>query len=744
MTNAVSSQPVAKDSLLLFTTWFDAGSRAFTDGDYESAADWLAEALNYVVQGGPLDLRHAEVQATLAYARILHADQLLECLNDPCTTSTRREAASKSANLVIEAAFQEAGCALPRLTSDSVHVKLARGRAAYALGRHFQRKNEVELAASHYAIARAALDKFEQQSRLLEDVLKRSFELAYRQGEYSKALTFVVRLEASLLNSNGSDAELAWSLACQADMYLQIGSYREAYQRYHRWLRFQVQCQEGQDCSVQCAYAHSVFGRVLVILGRYDEARRALIRGREIFMVLVDARRDPPQRIDFEATLALAELERRSGNFYCAHVLLGKAERRLDKAPERFGPYEHDCRVRLRTTRAKQYLSLGQLCDARREFQAALKLARESCAARYTLVVPALVGLARVDSEQSRVKQALLHVKDALCVLEQAQATSSAEQAWTLHELAYAYFQDNKVDEAVPACDQALLKLRAALCPEHPDEALIRWTSAQASGHQHHAEIALAQLSRVQKALEDQATFELFHASRALRARAEICHARRHLDGALELFQCALRTWQAQEQRLGFESITKAHPEKALLLLGISTVLAGQGQEDCATRQLAESGFYYLALRLKTCAPEECKPPPCHCSPCDPYPSQARPKKIPATDPPQVDLAAAYAFIPDEYVAYELNRRGVLFLRHQLYREAKWLFGESVRQYLALYGEAHPYTIATKVNEEKACQLLSQSDEQWPTDCPCVPWYEPCQARDAEHCCAHHQHGSPT
>jgi tetratricopeptide (TPR) repeat protein len=676
MTVAATPALSTTESALLWHTWFDAGEAALAKAETASAVEWLTEALRYACGCGTNDYRHPLTEATLAYAHFRNAEKLETCSKDSCLPKIRRDRFHQLAEDQRKLACQHASCALPGLTAGGQQVLVARGRAAFVLGSLHMAGGNFAQAASEFATAYQALFNIASQTALVEEILKHQIEVANRQADDRALLDAAKRLEPLLAKRPDRAAEMAWLLASKADAYLHYADYQKADDLVARWKRLMARCESAVECSLQCAYALEVFGRARLAMGYYADAECYLKRSAEIQQRLCE----PHALIAFRVALARAELLTHRGQFRCAYEQLKLAESLLPRCTETFGAYSAESRVYLFLAKGRWYLAIGQYETAQSNFTCAMNLARQECHCRYYLIVPALVGLARIESERSRPGCALVHVNEALCILDGARALGTAEMAWTLNELAYAYLQDNKIDQAEPACRRALDTLKLSLRAQHPDEVPIRLTRAQSICAQHRSVEALKEVETARDLLSQCCPDDLFSMSRCLRIEGEIHHARRMLDCALELITCADHVWCEQERQIGI-----VHPEKCLITVAAATVYAGKDRADRAEDVLEKAKFCELACQLKLC---------------------------------------------HEFVAYELNRRGNLFFAHHLYREAAWLYCHAVKEYELQCGPDSANTKAACANHQRACQRIKEGGLC--EDCPCVPWFTECLERK---CC---------
>jgi tetratricopeptide (TPR) repeat protein len=674
--------PAPSDSLFLWSTWFSEGQRALDRRELAAAVEWLGEALKLVAQGGPHDYEHARTQAMLAYAHFRQAEAFDVCGEDACRGKEDRERYCARAIAERDQARHHAACALPRLAgNDKPDTRAARGRAALVLGSLQVAAEQPHEAAASLKIAYEALWRLAGQVALYIETLKRIIETADRLGHYRQVIFYAQRLEDELVGATSRKLELAWAVAIQAEMLLYLGEYSQADALHSRWKGAAGECVPRKDCSLLCAYGLCVFGRSRFALGHYNVAEAYLELSIEIFCEL--KRRCLPGHpvLEFEALLAYAELLRRKGEFECAERYLCQAEVLLPICLAQFGAYGPSCAVRFRLAKGHAHLDLGQLEAACKCFLAALDIAEQQCAARYFLVVPCLLGLARIESERGHAGAALAYVNRALCVVQEAKATEAPEMAWTLHELAYAYLQDNKVEEAAPAAFAALGRLAASLRRDHPDEGEIRLTHSQSASSRHQVQLAKTQAERADKLFLSHVGNNLFALSRAMQMRAHILHTQRCLDSAFCLLECAQRVWQAQATPNNV-----IHPEQALLTLAIATVHAGRGDTKSADKIMTDQKFEKWALQLKG---------------------------------------------SHEFVGYELHRRANIFFGHRLFAEAEWLYGRAVKEYTKACGPNHPHTCAAREHQKlAACRLAEPPPHEV---CACVPWFEPCVERD-EHC----------
>ncbi len=669
------TQKRVTEAILLWHTWFDAGRSALDQNKLGAAVEWFTEALRYACGCEANDYRRPLSEATLAYAHFRLSEQFDTCACDRCIPRPQRNRFCQLAEEQRKLAEQQANCAFAKIEVTHPELRLAKGRAAFVLANLRMRCGDYSSAASHFVEAFDLLKDVQSQVALVELILKHQIEVAYRLADDDSLLKAAGLLEPLLVAITGRIAELAWLLASKADAYLHFASYQRADDLFPRWKRLMARCLYEDQCSLQCAYGLEVFGRARLAMGHYDEAECLLARSAEIQQLL-----RPPVHplIAFRVALARGELLNRRGHFRQADEQLTLAESLLPRCHEQYGPYSAESRTYFHSARGRWYLAGGQFDAAMTSFTTALNMARAESDCRYYLIVPALLGLARVESERSRVNCALVHVNEALCILDRANALSTAEAAWTMHELAYAYLQDNKIDQAEPASNRALDTVVLSLRRGHPDEISMRLARAQSLCAQHSSQEALKEVETARALLTKIVPEDFATAARCLRTEAEVYHARRQLSCAKDLLRCASNLWAEHECLFG-----KTHPERCLITIAYATVFAGEDDTAKASSILIEAQFFEQALRLKLCA---------------------------------------------EYLGYELNRRGNLFFAHHLYREAFWLYSLAVGQYEHEGQADNPLVVTVRANMQKACDRLAEID----ADCPCVPWHTACKKRP---CC---------
>jgi tetratricopeptide (TPR) repeat protein len=659
------------ESTLLWATWQQYGAAALDRGEYATAITWLSESLAHLQQGGPSDLSHAVTQAHLALAHFRMSLEHEVCAADACLSREHRRRARKRAVRSRTLANNCAQSALPRLRASSADdVRLARGRAAFVLAKCHFGNAEYGAAASCFNVARDAIAQLGSQSALLTEVLKGLFAANDGAGNYEAALEDLLHLEPVLASDPLRLEELAWLVASRAQMYIYRGQYREADSSYSRWTFLVGQLDSEGQGSDHAAFGHAVFGRTRLALGYYDDAETQLCRSRTL--TLNKAKRHAALLVD--VATALGDLAERRGQFACAQQLLRDADERIHFTEKQHGRRLPAARWRWTMASARRWLSLGQFVEACECFTAARSLAEQELGCKYFFFVPPILGLARIESERGAHAAALDLVHCAILALQQAGAMESAEMAATWHELAHAYVQADKSDEAEPACRNAIQLLASALRANHPDEASMRLTLAQILSGKHRARAALDEVRRAGDNLRQHAPCRAFDRARAFRIEAEIELACRSGCCALGILNCARCIWHDEEKALAI-----THPERALITFDLAAVGKHLPDENLVARILADDDFDLWICRYK----------------CD-----------------------------HERAGYELHRRANMLFEHGLYREAEWAYGKAVEQYTIACGSDHPSTRAAF--KHQATAQRRRDEPGLPEVCPCYPGYVPC------------------
>lgn len=682
MIDPAESSAVRKASALLRQMWVQPGLDAIERRDYAPAIDWLNEALQHVAAGSEGDLPRAVAQAALGYASYRLGERHAEVACDKCLPQVQRDRASKRAKKARVEACKHASAALPCLRGDdSVALRVARGRAAFVMAQHHLEKNDFAQASNCFAVAIAAVGGLAEQAVLIEESLKGQFEAEYRRGEYAQSLPPVLALQARLSNQEARRAELAWLVACQSELLLLTGRYREADDQVHRWRCLTESLGADGRCSPQTAFGHGVFGRSRLALGHFNEAFDHLRRSHHLLEC--QPRCDRLHLLD--VLLAEADLSVQMGDFVYACQQLAAAHKLLAAAEKKFNSHVTvaERRVRYSLIAARRALAMGRYDEARECFQVARQTAEQHCLCRYHLVAPSLLGLARADSEQGLTAEAIALVRCALDCLEQAAATATPEMACTLHELAFAYLQAGKEDEAQPPCESALRLLGMTLRTGHPSEAAMRVTLAQCLAAKHRSDRALEEVMHGREILQSHSPHHAFDVARALRVEAEIVHARASVDCAAGILRCARSLWIDHEARSG-----AVHPERTLLSLHLAAIHARCGNNAQIDAELKFDPFDELACQFKNSR---------------------------------------------ERLAFEINRRANSFFKHGLFAEAAWQYQLAVDQYSRACGSGHAFTAAAAKHQKLAEARLAEPP---PLEvCPCSPYYEKRDPVEESTCC---------
>jgi tetratricopeptide (TPR) repeat protein len=672
MAAAAKQAPPPAESTFLWSTWSQAGQAALERRDFLAAVKWLYEAQAQLCAGGPNDRQLAITQAALALARFRLAEKYDVCAANPCVSKGRRNRLRALAAKERKAAFACAALAVKRLRPDENHpgVSIAYARAAFVSAQGHLAASQLSEAQQCFSAAIKALGRIESQAEIINASLQGQFEVGYRSGDYKLAYAAVGRL-LQRIGSRAAERTLAtWLVACEADLLLLMGRYRDADSLYKRWRNLVSLLPAAGQCSPQTAYGFAVFGRSRLKLGYYDDAGECLAASRRILSV-VDK---PDILVKVDVLLALADRAQRLGDFPCAHVLLGEAELALVQAELTFKGGIGPRRLVLCQLRGERLSAMGQFDQARPCFEEAERLARQACPCNYIHLVPALLGLAHIESERSCTEQARCHVDGALECLRQAGASSTPEMAFTLHELARVYIQQGNLAEAQPPCESALWTLRGALRSDHPDEAPMRLSLAEALSGKHQAALALSEATACRDLLQRYAPERAFDVARSLRVEAEILHSQRGFECALRTLICAMQIWQELELRLQIR-----HPERTLITLGMALIHVRRGEPKLIDQLLRAGDFHDCILQYKGA---------------------------------------------EDRVGFELNRRGNLFFEHGLLPEAHWLYGLAAEHYQLACGPNHATTCAARDHEKMAVARMAEPRGDY--ECACSPYYRDC------------------
>lgn len=641
-------------SLTLWRTWFEKGYSALAENasggpDFEGAVAWLRQALQQIPPGSDTARRGFYAQAHYAWGLFQLADSYRDRARQAeekywapvpdcrrCSPSIGSwkppvqidpAAALALAQQMSVAAVANAEAALPRLGWDKNRpvINLATARAAHIVAEASMDLGDTATARERFDLARSYYVYFPGEKTALDTVYGRLFSLCYHQCDFQAALRYLRVLQDRVAQRVGEQEWIAKLLACEGDVLLQLCRYREAADLAARWKP--LVSNPANDHLRDRAYGCAVFGRALVIVGRFDEAGEILLRGHCIAATL----RPVDLAVRFDLYLATGDLARRLGDFV-------EAARLLDAA--RAGaPPDHARQVALLTALGRLDLELGREAESRKCFVEGERVAEKCFGNRPWLLIPPLAGMARLESRSSNWPAAVELARRGLCVLEQRESQPPAELGWMLQELAVACLSDDMSDEAGPVCERAGRQLEMALGSECPE--LIENCLACADYY-------------LQRGMLDQAREACMQASRTLSgpreghllvfARVAVCEGQIfHLEDDHCSARCCIdnawNAWLDQERTLGHEI-----PDKALILLSLATLEAGEGRDrhaDTAFKQLKPS-----FLKLKG--------------------SSAR-------------------------AGYECNRRGNLFKRLRKFREARWLYKRAFDLYAKECGSDHPF-----------------------------------------------------
>jgi hypothetical protein len=545
---------------LLWRTWYSSGSRALDEGDDSLAVSWLSEALDHSSPEGDSRAQYVITAAALTYAMFRLSEAHFERSNDICLTKDARERYRKSAEQLLAAAEKHACSVLECAKSCSdndLALCLARARATFVCASIHLRSSEFTKAAACFKEARAAASRLKNERELTEKILKGLISSQYPLGHYLLALDATRALQKLLSESNDRNQLSTWLLAMESDLLYRTGEYAEADSNFIRWRKQLATLDSAAQCSEQAAFGFAVFGRSRLATGYIGDADFALERAAYLHSAGAHLR----TLLEIDVLLARSELSTRRCDFLRADDLMRQAEKLIEISKEP-APFLSERKASLCLHKGYRLLDSGQFEAACSCFASALTIADRECASCYMLVVPALLGIARTNSQRGKTPEALQSIHRALACLQQAKRATSPEMARAMHELAFAYVHDDKAQQAQPACSSAIRLLRISLRSQHPDEAEFRLTLSQSLSSAHHAEHALKEVEAARDLYQRSFPCQLFNKARAMRLEAEIRHARRELNGAWQLLACAFQLWQEQEQLAGVE-----HLEKSLIFL---------------------------------------------------------------------------------------------------------------------------------------------------------------------------------
>ncbi len=658
MTTAAASDAPAAHSAVLWRTWFEDGLAAIEREDFLPAIVWLREALRHTSAGGDEDLRNAMTQAHLAWALFKQAQSYCRDVKlsaealaavapgceplcpiwapCPCGDEPLKlppALAEARARELRDQAWHEAQAAAPRLKFDRQQppLNLATARATQVAGEaHLARGNLtdaarfLELALTYYQPHLPA------QVQPTDAVYSRLFLVRFRLGRFDGALDAAVRLEQRVSARPKQEAWVARLLVCQAETLLRQGEYRRAVSLYPRWRALVARSERGPDFRLDSARGAGIFARSLLMTGDLDEAARALAAAREALecVAISDA------TVVFDLAVGQTELNLDRGELVdAAHWLDSVAGQPTADAGRL---------VRFRLAAGRLALARGYYVEARARFAEALAAAETLAEPRLIAVVPALVGLARVDILQGDWKTGCISARCAVDRLEAERDHLRPELAFALYALALGFQHDNGIDESGPLLQKALGLMVMLLGNDHPESIGMHLAMVVYQIGRRHFDEA-GDSCRAADALHRKiAPCDGFLAARVWGAEALMQHVRGDLCCAMSLYECALEAWIEAEHCMG-----KEHPEKSLLMLPLAALLLAQGDEPAALAT-------YVALLPML---DELK---CH------HPGR---------------------------MAYEVNRWANLFKKAYRFTEAAWLYVQSAAMYAQAYGPKHPYTL---------------------------------------------------
>ena len=325
---------------------------------------------------------------------------------------------------------------------------------------------------------------FPAEAAAEREVYRRLYDIAYMDGDFPTAPADLDKMERS--PHQVPPQSLAQLLACRADVLVQLGRYREADQLYARWRAAGSSLSSGARLQPILRSCPHDLRPNAVDAGTFCRSWRAAGAGQ---CVLENSVVTDPWYL-FEILLARAELALQLADYRCANDLLLKAQAvGVAVTPHFSGVADREARWLIASGR--RHLALGRYAAAREQFCEAQKLIQARCPARLLIWVAATLGLARTESSQSSLIEAERQARNALARLEASKTTGlTLEMAWTLHELAFVYIQDERPEEAEPICRRAIELVGISLRSGHPSEVDIRITLAKSLLSQHHPDEA--------------------------------------------------------------------------------------------------------------------------------------------------------------------------------------------------------------------------------------------------------------
>lgn len=659
----------------LWQIWFDRGMAALESNDLRNAKIWLTEALRHVCCGGPDDQKQAVTVANLAFAHLREAQHLCWRAHSPCIRDCEREKLQEQAQADLHLSQQKAVDAAPRLCmDDNPQNKLARARAFHVLGEGCRLVDQYSKAAQNFIVARDCYADLSTQVLPLEEMHSRLFEAYFYLGCFKDSLDALTKLE-TLVSAQSDPKSLEWLArlaAARASTLLEMGRYRDAAAHYDRWFSLVKQMGDQPFDHHDRAVEIVTFARTQLVMGNYDVVAM-LIEWCDRLMCCMPVHNDwlraclttryccCPSRDDslrFNLALLKAELALALGDLACAsHLMKFAAEKEI---------LWSDCHIRLALARGQLAFELGLFLHAYKCFTVAKQLAETTLPCRRALLVSALRGLARTESESTSWMAAIEHICQAIRCLETNGETITAEFAWLLQELANIYIQNDSAGEALPLCERARDLLNMTLRPGHPANASLELTFSESrlSLRKPHAAIEACQnANQIYREFESQ---EKFAYARTLRLEAEAFQCKHQPDCAQQLLECALKCWTTEEVMLNC-----VHPEGALIEidLAVNKVTYARTMKNIL---LAES-TRNLLVTLRG--------------------NKAR-------------------------AGFEMNRRGRIMMSYHLFIEAEWLFCQAIMFYNECYGPTHPFTVQACQNLETACRRQQEACVPFVTECP--------------------------
>ncbi|MFO0979773.1 MAG: hypothetical protein U0996_25465 [Planctomycetaceae bacterium] len=418
MDGVVVQAAVDAVSPTLWRTWFESGLSAIHRNDMTAAIRWLEESVRHVSSCGPEDLHRAAACAHLAYAHWRRYEQWEQRASDPCTTETERRELNSLLEGERQKAADAANCSLPILKAAprSSETEFARARAAHVSGEVHLYADEKNAAAECFHLALREYSTHPGNQAAVNEVLYLVFSLHYQLSEFEQCLLLLNNMEQNAAAANDSQL-LARFLAGRAACLIQLGRYRDARRIYDRWRALVPECAAGDCTNYACAYAEILFGRVLLLLGEYPEADRLITAGSCWVEEAVASRircgcsiSVQLSSLRFDAALLRVESPLCQGDLEYVRDRLADATA--------LNPPWSDRRIQLSLVSGQVSLALGDFRNACRCFLEAKRATEALATCRHVFLIPALLGLSRVDSETSDWAASIQLASQAICLLE--------------------------------------------------------------------------------------------------------------------------------------------------------------------------------------------------------------------------------------------------------------------------------------------------------------------------------------